>query len=284
MRILNIFFSFLVIIFVTYLVGFFLMDLGKTLKDPSPSERAIQRKLEKENRNWKNLQFQLVDPGQAPPSLRMAVEMGFQLMQKTEERLPEYVKSHLDCTSCHFGGGISVGEPGGGIPLAGVAALYPREDAINHRIEDLAMRVNSCFEKSLNGKPLPLDSQEMSAFLSYLHWISSGYPIYRKVPWLGLKPLQSTHQGNSANGGQLYLEYCAACHGKGGEGGKESHDHPGTKVPPLWGDFSFNKQAGMNREETFASFIYSNMPYENPHLTMEEALDIAAFVTRKPHP
>ena len=59
-------------------------------------------------------------------------------------------------------------------------------------------------------------------------------------------------------------------------------------MPPLWGPESFNDGAGMARLITFANFVHFNMPhgadYLNPHLTEEEAWDVAAYVLSQPRP
>ena len=66
------------------------------------------------------------------------------------------------------------------------------------------------------------------------------------------------------------------CHGA--EGG-------GTLVaPPLWGKQSYNDGAGMHRSENLAAFAHANMPKTAPDLTPEQALDVAAFVSKQPRP
>ena len=62
----------------------------------------------------------------------------------------------------------------------------------------------------------------------------------------------------------------------------------GYEIPPLWGDGSFNSGAGMGHLATAAAFIHANMPvgsdYREPILTVQEAWDVAAFVTSQPRP
>lgn len=268
-------------IWVTYAIWIMFKDTAEQVTNHSPTQLAIDKKLAKEKRALKNIRFDLVDPGLAPPEIKSMVERGFHLMQHTPELLPDYALSSLSCVNCHFGGGITTGGSEGGISLAGVAATYPKFNPKAGRVEDLAMRVNSCFENSLNGKPLPLDSEDMQAIVTYLHWISDKYPIYGGAPWLGLKPLKSDHQPNQIQGRVLYQKYCSACHMNNGEGQVQD---TGTSIPPIWGDHSFNTAAGMNDPQTFSSFTYYNMPYDNPDLTPEEALDITAYVLSQPRP
>jgi thiosulfate dehydrogenase len=98
---------------------------------------------------------------------------------------------------------------------------------------------------------------------------------------MGTKEIRSRHTPDPKAGSKVYETHCAMCHGKDG-GGQERPD--GLSYPPLWGENSFNDAAGMNQPATFAYFVYENMPYGDPGLTIEEALDVAAFVTSQPRP
>lgn len=275
-------------VFIGYSLFLVTKDTAEQLPAPSLTQEAIQSSIEHnlkhESKGWKNLQFDLVDPEEAPKELREVVEVGYRLVTNTHELLNGYVGGRLDCSNCHFAGGITTGGVNGGISLAGVASKYPLYNPETGSIEDLATRVNNCFTKSMNGKPLPIESKEMQAILTYLTWISYRYPIYGHAPWLGVKPLKSKHIPNPTNGKKLYIELCADCHGSDGDGGNKSLKHPGIAIPPIFGDNSFNKRAGMNRQDIFASFIYHNMPLGDPNLLVSEAIDIAAFVAEQPRP
>lgn len=248
--------------------------------EESLTERVISHKLELENRGLKNLRFDLVDPEQAPPPIREMVELGYHLMLDTPRYASAYVGDRLSCTNCHFAGGNTTSGEGGGIALAGVAAKYPKYDSRMEAVIDLPTRINGCFERSMNGRPLPLDSREMLALTTYFHWISRDMPIYQKVPWLGLKSLKKTDQiPDPEKGKQVYDIQCAICHGKEGQGEVRK------EIPPIWGPHAYNSRAGMQNEEALASFIYHNMPYQEPRaLTVEQAKDVAAFLVRQPRP
>lgn len=269
---------------VAYILLLFTKDVAVDLPQKPLSQVAIDRKLAKEAASWKNLHFELVDPAQAPKPLKDVVEAGYRIMLHTHELLPQFAGDKLDCANCHFAGGITTGGVGGGIPLAGVAAEYPKYNETTRSIEDLPTRINNCFMNSMNGRPLPLESKEMLALVTYLHWISARYPIYGKAPWLGVKPIKALQAPDAARGAAFYATLCADCHGTKGEGGNASKEHPGTAIPPLWGASSFNANAGMNTQAILASFIYHNMPYEEPHLSAADAQDIAAFVLSQPRP
>ena len=65
-------------------------------------------------------------------------------------------------------------------------------------------------------------------------------------------------------------------------------DAQGYTFPPLWGPYSFNNGAGMNRLLTTTRFIRQNMPLGASHtatgLSDDEAYDVTAFVPSKPRP
>lgn len=221
-----------------------------------------------------NYGFQLVDPEQAPENIKSAVLRGYKIMMETKKYLPEYAGDRISCTNCHFAEGNTLGGEGGGISLVGVTRFYTEPYALQNRI-------NACFSKSLHGKPLPVQSEAMKAIVTYLEWISAPTQNLISIPWRGVKLLRSHHIPHIANGKNAYATYCADCHGANGQGEKRSAD---LSYPPLWGESSFTKNAGMGSLVMLASFVYANMPYEEPHLTVEDALDVAAFIVSMPHP
>lgn len=258
--------------------GFFFFT-GKSL-----TEQAIAQKLKKESETFKHLQFDLQDPELAPQKIRETVLYGYKLITDTQKYAKEFAGDKLNCANCHFAGGITLGGKGGGISLAGVAAKYPYYNKRAGAVIDLPTRINSCFKKSMNGTPLPLDSPEMLAIVTYLHWISKNFPIYQDVPWLGLKKVEIKYKSDPNNGKKYYAQYCAQCHGNDGNG-HLSYANGNQNIPPLWGPHSFNDAAGMNIEETLASFIYYNMPYLEPSvLSPEQASDVAAFIISQQRP
>lgn len=239
-------------------------------------ENAMRSKLKKESFTHDEIQFELVDPGEAPQSIRALVEQGYQIMLNTPANIENYSGAAMSCTNCHFAGGNTTGGKNNGISLVGVSAVYPRYNPAVGDVETLPERINNCFERSLNGKAIPVDSKEMKALLTYFQWISRDIRIYNHVSWLGLPILESTHIPNAENGKIVFETYCAMCHGKDGNG--ESNNN----IPPLWGPRSFNAYAGMNNQRILSSFIYYNMPYDDAGLTQEQAIDAAAFIAKQP--
>lgn len=222
----------------------------------------------------------LVVPEQAPDDIKPLVMRGFQILLETKKNLPEYAGDRLSCTNCHFSCGNTLGGEQEGFSLVGVVKAYPKKLA-DDSLYTLPERINSCFLKSTNGKALPIDSEPMKAIVAYLEWISYNVMSMPKQPWLGVKKLRSAHTANVNQGEKIYASKCALCHGNDGNGQQREND---LSYPPLWGEHSFNDAAGMNQLSTMASFIYYNMPYHEPGLTIEEALDTASYVISKPRP
>lgn len=143
----------------------------------------------------------------------------------------------------------------------------------------------------MNGKPLPLDSREMKAFVAYIHFLSRGVPVGASLEGAGTKASPPPNRrADPAAGEAIFKAKCAACHGENGQGLRAGQpgDAQGYVFPPLWGPDSFNNGAGMNRMLTAVNFIRHNMPqgttYANPVLTDEQAYDVTAYILSKPRP
>ncbi|MHB8093201.1 MAG: c-type cytochrome [Syntrophales bacterium] len=215
-------------------------------------------------------------PQDAPANIKDAVMLGYNILTDTEKYAGPYVGNKLICSNCHFKGGMTEGGRNGGLSLVGVAASYPEYKKRQDYSVDLVTRTNDCFQRSMNGKPLPADSKEMIAIVTYYQWISKGLPIYADIPWLGVQHLKSAHKPDHAKGKQVFAQKCFTCHGDNGQGT--------LAAPPLWGKDSFNDGAGMAKLDNLAAFAHSNMPLGNPDLSVEDALDVAAFVTTRTRP
>ncbi len=222
------------------------------------------------------VQFNPPKPEDAPKEIRDAVILGANILSDTQKYAAQYVGNGLTCSNCHFDGGRLAGGRGGGLSLVGTAATYPRYRPRQDYAVDLTVRVNDCFQRSENGKPLPEGSHEMEAVLTYLKWLSKGIPVYGEAPWLKLEKIQSNHAADSNAGREVFDVKCAPCHGRDGLGT--------TAAPPLWGDRSYNDGAGMSKQETLSAFALLNMPFGSPNLSPEQALDVAAFVDTQPRP
>jgi thiosulfate dehydrogenase len=220
--------------------------------------------------------FNPPSPQDAPQDIKDAVLLGYNITINTRKYAAKYVGNKLTCGNCHFKGGMTEGGKNGGLSLVGVGAAYPKFRKRQNYSVDLVSRTNDCFERSMNGSPLPADSKEMMALVTYYQWISKGIPIYADIPWLGVKPLKSAYKPDTAKGKQVFAQKCANCHGANGQGT--------LAAPPLWGKDSFNDGAGMAKLDNFSAFTHLNMPLGNPDLSVEDALDVALFVTTESRP
>ena len=213
-------------------------------------------------------------PEDAPESIREEVMLGYRIMTETKKYAGQYIgkDSQLSCSSCHFEGGRSMES----FSLVGVGATYPRYRDRNEYTIDLGIRIQGCFDRSMNGTPPPLDSQVIQSLLVYLQWISKDIPVYADLPWALPESMDNPHKPDPANGGKVYKNVCARCHGLEGEG---------TDIaPPVWGDGAYNDGAGMHRIRTLSIFAWRFMPKNAPSLTQEEALDVAGYIHEQPRP
>lgn len=185
--------------------------------------------------------------------------------------------NHLNCSQCHLANGTQADA----MPFIGIARRFPAYYAPLDKKISLAERVQACFERSLNGKPLP--AKELQAFEAYLDWLSQqAEPSKSALP--ELKP--PARAANPQAGQKLYAYHCAACHGSDGQGVRvdDKQASLGYTFPPLWGSDSFSQASNMARQLIATRYIKANMPLGRAVLTSEEAYDIAAWVLSKPRP
>lgn len=208
-----------------------------------------------------------------------AIRRGKSLVTRTREELPGYVGNGLHCTSCHLEGGARANAG----PWVGIVGVFPQYRSRNAKVNVIEERINDCFERSMNGKPLPFGSPEMNAIVAYMSWLSRGVPGGYDVEGRGFKRITPAPMPNAAHGKEIYAARCASCHGPGGAG----LDAPdgGYQFPALWGDRSFNIGAGMARLDTAAAFVRWNMPLgQGGTLSDQDAYDVAEYFIRQPRP
>ncbi len=209
---------------------------------------------------------------------------GLRLMAQTHRLLPNNVGDALDCNSCHLDGGTIAKAS----PYFGVVTLFPVYNKRAGRVITIEDRLNGCFQRSMNGAPLPPDSPEMKAMIAYMAWLKGEKGPDGKIIGRGLPKLDHAMKPDPAHGQKVYADKCAVCHGKNGEGMKSA---AGDWVfPPLLGDHSFNIGAGMARTFTAGGFVKANMPVahqvnfpqDQGGLSDQDALDVAEFFTHQP--
>ncbi|MBC2887042.1 c-type cytochrome [Ochrobactrum sp. CM-21-5] len=203
------------------------------------------------------------------------------------DKTKRFAGNNLSCQSCH----LEAGTKQYGLPLVGVYGDFPQYRSREGQVGTIEDRLNGCMTRSLNGKPLPLDSTEMKAMVAYIKYVSTGTVVGQNIKGRGSGKMPELNRpADPVRGKQLYAETCAVCHGADGQGKRVGvvGDAKGYEFPPLWGPDSFNDGAGMNRLISAANFIHANMPngvsLEEPQLEPEDAWDIAAFFQSKPRP
>ena len=208
-----------------------------------------------------------------------AVRRDLQLANHTDKELPNNVGNQLNCTSCHLGNGSEVYAA----PWNNMPSVYPIYSSRAGRVNTIQERINGCFDRSMNGKALDLDSDDMNAIVSYMSWLSQDMPFGVSPEGRGFVKVNKELEPNPETGKKLFAEKCSVCHGADGEG---QYNDDGTYLyPAVAGDKSFNDGAGMARTYTAAAFIKGKMPFgQGNTLSDQEAVDIAAYFTHLPRP
>lgn len=205
------------------------------------------------------------------------VKLGEVLVEQTSTHpmTAEFVGNDLNCTSCH----LENGKHATAASFIGVASVYPAWSPREKRVITLEDRVLNCFMRSCDGVRVPLGSKPSVAITAYITWLSAGHQMImnhkaplgpRSVPKITL----DASKADAVRGKILYTAECASCHGENGQGDAEN--------PPVWGDRSFNRGAGLSHNDKLAAWLKVAMPMEDPHLSEQEALDIAAYVNSFP--
>lgn len=194
------------------------------------------------------------------------------------------ISNGMNCGNCHIDAGTRMW----GNNFSMVASSYPLFRNRSGKIETIEMRINDCFERSLNGKKPGDNSKEMTAMIAYLKWIGKDVAKGTKIAGAGTEKLAFIGRpADSVKGKIIYVSTCAICHGKDGQGKMDTTGNEYT-YPPLWGRNSYNNGAGISQLSKFAGYIKNNMPFgitfKTTQLTNEEAWDVAAFVNSKPRP
>src|SRR5208337_505466 len=95
-------------------------------------------------------------------------------------------------------------------PYVGLWGVFPEYRARNGHINSMQERINDCFERSMNGKALALDSPEMNAILMYVRWLSTGVPVGEEVVGRGMGTVDAALKPDPAHGKEVYVDKCAS--------------------------------------------------------------------------
>ena len=195
-----------------------------------------------------------------------------------------HISNGMNCANCHIDEGTRLW----GNNFSIVASTYPFYSNRSGKIETVEMRINDCFERSLNGNKPGDSGREMKAMVAYIDWVGKDVAKGTKANGAGTENLSFLNRRADITKGKIvYYSTCGKCHGKNGEGVLQN-DGKEYLNPPLWGKHSYNVGAGIYEVSKFAGYIKNNMPFgisfNNPILTNEQAWDVAAFVNSRPHP
>lgn len=196
-----------------------------------------------------------------------------------------HISNGMNCQNCH----VDAGAKSYGNCFSAVAAIYPVFRPRSGIKESVEFRINDCLLRSLNGKTIDSLSKEMRAMTAYIKWLGKDVPKGSKPAGAGVQELSFMERAaDIAKGKTVYEQQCQRCHGVNGEG-QLRFDSISYAYPPLWGPASYNTGAGLYRISKLAAYAKANMPFgvathENPHLSDEEAWDVAAFINSQPRP
>lgn len=257
---------------------------------PEPAERsAVEYKLVTTDDANKDIGSYVIpqDTSIADEPNAERIMYGKRLLNETKRLLPNNVGAQMNCNSCHIGQGkIPLGDP-----YINSYNFYPRVMPRAGKEVDLTMRINGCFQRSMNGKPLKPESEEMLSMLAYMEWLSQKTPKAQRVNIDNAGKIDESLIPDPVHGEKIYHAQCATCHGDNGEGIKDSRGD--IVFPPLWGDESFNIGAGLARTYKAAAFVKYNMPMgiqtkglwgHGNVLSDQDAVDVAEFFTHQPRP
>lgn len=188
----------------------------------------------------------------------------------------------MNCQNCH----LAAGTAPWGNNFSAAWATYPKYRDRSGSVESLEKKINDCFERSLNGRPIDSTGPEMKAMVAYMRWLAGKVPRGERPAGSGITQLPWQPQAaDPARGKLVYIRLCSTCHGADGQGKKAGAEF---LYPPLWGQQSFNTGAGIFRISKMAGYIYNNMPqgttWQAPVLTINEAWDVAAWIVSQPRP
>lgn len=220
------------------------------------------------------------------------IRYGYNLLMETSNIVGPEVKdtamrfagNNLECRNCHFDAGLAKNT----YNLVGVANRYPSTDKSTGQTTSLVQRVNGCFIRSMNGRPMPENSFHMKSIIAYLNWISSG--VLDNLEGINIKDVDKLNRAPDTNRGKsVFANNCMSCHADLGLGVlKNTEIQGGVKyiIPPVAGNDSFNDAAGMANMDYLVKFLKTQMPKNKPgSLSLEDAYDCAAYLLtlNRPH-
>jgi thiosulfate dehydrogenase len=202
-----------------------------------------------------------------------SIRRGALIFDETPLYAASYTRAKVSCSNCHAAGGI---QPYAA-PVVGLPKLFPMYNERAGHMISLKDRIQECFVRSENGKPLDYNGKPMQNLVDYIEWLSKPEPNHQPFRGRGLVKMPDL-KPDPDHGRILYAAQCAGCHGAHGEG-------QAPMFPPVWGPDSFNDGAGMHGVRKMAAFVQHNMPQNRMGiLSPQDAFDVAAYIHEQPRP
>lgn len=206
-------------------------------------------------------------------ALGNSIRRGALIFNETPLYADHYTGAKVSCSHCHSGGGIQPFAT----PLVGAPARFPMYNERAGRVISLKERIQECFVRSENGRPLENDGATMRNLIDYINWLSLPDPTRQPYRGRGLVILPDL-KPDATHGRAIYAAQCAGCHGNDGAG-------KAPLFPPVWGADSFNDGAGMNGVRKMAAFVQHNMPQNRMGiLSPQDSYDVSAYIHAQPRP
>ncbi|MEO8210775.1 MAG: c-type cytochrome [bacterium] len=200
-----------------------------------------------------------------------------------------FIGNNMDCQNCHFNAGTQQNVFG----LVGVYSKYPALDARIDKLISIEQRINSCMTRSMNGKPIPEQSNEMKVLVAYMKWLSTYVPKGKYVEGQGVPKIKLLDRAADTSKGRIvFADNCMTCHAEDGSGALNKPANAevsadslkGYDFPPVMGQNSYNDGAGLYRVLEATAFIFSKMPLNRHDLSLEKSYDVAAYINSLPRP
>ncbi|MDP4285834.1 MAG: c-type cytochrome [Bacteroidota bacterium] len=281
----------LIVFLAIAIVWIFIEQINKNSGSPNDNNKEVST-IEKQNKedtqdqklNWVAPRETTIPTGESGNEIRYGREIiAHTALYLGPKGKVATISNGMNCQNCHN----QAGTKSFGFNFSAVAATYPQFRKRSESWVSIAERINSCFNRSLNGQSLDTTSKEMKAMIAYMKWLGKDVPNNLKPVNAGVVKLAYLDRAANPVKGKIVYATCQVCHGQDGQG---HLNDTGTEYifPPLWGKHSYNDGAGLYRLGNFASFVKGNMPfgttYKHPVLTDEEAWDVAAYVNSQPRP
>ena len=276
-----------IVLFLVALVGVvvYLLTAPATVNEPliEPPKRDTAKNQSGRIR-WKAPNEATIPSGEAGDEIRYGKELiAHTSIYFGPKGKVAKISNGMNCQNCHSDAGTKPD----GFNFSTVAATYPQFKNRSEAWVSISRRINSCFNRSLNGQSVDTAGKEMKAMVAYMNWLGKNIPKGAVPEDAEVLRLNYIDRAADPVKGKIVYATCETCHGKDGARLLNERDTE-YLFPPLCGPHSYNDGAGMYRLENFAGFVQSNMPFgtdfKHPVLTGEGAWDVAAFVNSRPRP